>query len=348
VFNPACTGFSYVGQSFGYATAPVLTVTARNSTNATTTNYASSYMKITNTTLTPATQDARFSRFDALGSNSTPVLNTGGMPLISADPQIRYNGDGVGSPPPPAAGLVVLNFSSSGTLVFTRDAASPKAPFNADIALAVNVIDSDGVTFASNPASFGAATSGNGIAFSSGNKAVRYGVISLQDVFAPLSGNSSGFAPVAIQAQYWNGSALALNTLDSCTSFTEKNFVLYSHGGSTTAANLPTPTAGSNGKVSMGVATLASGTGRVNVISTSSAPAPINTITQPGKARICLDLDSASTQIDTACVAVTPANKAYLQGRWAGTGYNTDPYATVGFGLYGAQPRNFIYFRENY
>ncbi len=211
----------------------------------------------------------------------------------------------------------------------------------------MNVIDGDSVAYAGNPASFGAASSGNGIVFSSG-KAFRYGVLRLLDVFAPLAGNSSGNAPVVIQAQYWNGTAFATNTLDSCTSFMEKNFVLFDHRGSITAANLPTPTAGSNGKVSMAVGTLSSGIGRVNVISTSSAPPPINTLTQPGSAHLCLDLDLSSLQTDGTCVAVTPSDKAYLQGPWAGGSYNKDPSATVGFGIYGSQPKNFIYQRENY
>ena len=54
----AAGAFTYVGQQFNYSIAPVITVTARNGTtnglaNATTTNYAGAYMKITNATLTP-------------------------------------------------------------------------------------------------------------------------------------------------------------------------------------------------------------------------------------------------------------------------------------------------------
>ena len=72
------------------------------------------------------------------------------------------------------------------------------------------------------------------------------------------------------------------------------------------------------------------------------------TITAPGNVRICLDLDSSTSQVDGTCIAITPADRSYLQGRWAPASYNHDPYATVGFGIYGAQPKNFIYFRENY
>jgi hypothetical protein len=45
---------------------------------------------------------------------------------------------------------------------------------------------------------------------------------------------------------------------------------------------------------------------------------------------------------------VTPSNKAYLQGAWSGGNYSSDPGSTLGFGLYGSQPKNFIFFRENY
>jgi len=32
----------------------------------------------------------------------------------------------------------------------------------------------------------------------------------------------------------------------------------------------------------------------------------------------------------------------------AGANYDDDPRATAAFGLYGSQPSNFIFFRENY
>jgi hypothetical protein len=39
---------------------------------------------------------------------------------------------------------------------------------------------------------------------------------------------------------------------------------------------------------------------------------------------------------------------SYLQGAWPGPTWDKNPAARVGFGLYGSQPRNFIFFRENY
>lgn len=341
----ACGTFTYVGQRFAYTVAPVITVTARSGNNhslgnTTTRNYAGVYMKLSNTSLAAApyaAQTDRYSRFDA---GSTPALSTSsGFPATSADPAISFPGASVTS------GVGTLTFSSGAFgegFLFTRSTSTPASPFDADIKLALNVVDGDGVTYASNPVAFGAASSGGGISFT-GGKTMRYGIVRLQDAYAPLSGTG----PVTIRAEYWNGSAFVLNTSDNCTSFTEKNFVLHTHGGSITSTNLPSPTAGSNGKVSMGVATLSSGVGRVDVINPSLAPAPINTITAPGNVRICLDLDGASPN-DNTCVAPTPADLSHLQGRWAPSSYNRDPYGTVGFGLYGAQPRNFIYMRENY
>jgi hypothetical protein len=70
-------------------------------------------------------------------------------------------------------------------------------------------------------------------------------------------------------------------------------------------------------------------------------------ITTPGTAKICLDLDSG-TQTDPDCVAPTPANQGHLQGKWRGAAFDKDPEARIGFGVFGAQPKNFIFFRENY
>ena len=61
------------------------------------------------------------------------------------------------------------------------------------------------------------------------------------------------------------------------------------------------------------------------------------------------DLDSAPGVGDTTCQAATPANRSYLQGPWSGSSnYDKDPSAQMNLGVFGAQPRNFIYFRENY
>ena len=46
--------------------------------------------------------------------------------------------------------------------------------------------------------------------------------------------------------------------------------------------------------------------------------------------------------------SATAAAKSYLQGAWTGASYDQNPSARAAFGTYGAQPRNFIFFRENF
>jgi hypothetical protein len=45
---------------------------------------------------------------------------------------------------------------------------------------------------------------------------------------------------------------------------------------------------------------------------------------------------------------VSSAGRAYLQGNWTGAAWDQNPSARAAFGLYGSQPKNFIFFRENY
>ncbi|HUW26158.1 MAG TPA: LamG domain-containing protein [Gallionella sp.] len=209
-FGTACGTFGYVGQTLSFTTAPVITVTARQGTangltNATTVNYAGAYMKLTSTSLGLAPYDstaARYSRFDALGGGLTPALDTSGLPSAAADPVIGVFANGVGN----------LTFDTGTGLLFARSPIIPNAPFNADIALALNVFDADVVAFTGNPASFGTATAGNGIAFSSGNE-MRYGRLKLSNAH----GSELLDLPVPMVAQLFNGAGFVTNTADSCT-----------------------------------------------------------------------------------------------------------------------------------
>jgi hypothetical protein len=303
----ACATFTYVGQPVAYSTAPVITVTARNGsnnglTNATTLNYAGAYMKLGNASLAPATQAARYARFDALGGGTTPALDTGALPAVAADPAI-----GVLAP-----GVINLTFSSGSGLAFSRPLTAPSAPFNADIALALDVVDADGVAFAGNPASFGAAAAGNGMAFDAG-KLFRYGRLRMQNALGP----ASSVLPVPIEAQYWNGSLFVRNLADGCTTLPQANinladFRLNLGAGETT--------------VTSALVGFTAGSGNLAL----SAPGAAN---------------SGSVLVTPDLVA---AGRAYLQGAWTGSDYDDNPSARATFGLFGAQPRNFIYFRENY
>ena len=323
-FNNASCGtrsFTYVGQAFWFSAAgtPSITVSAVNAGGGVTTNYALN---------SAAFKPSYTQTFAATGVPAGTSLDTGAVAAVT----LNVTGG-------------TQTYSPSGTLSFARGAA-PVAPFTGAITLSLSATDTTETNVVNGTVNItGALLFNSGpapIAFDSGSE-FRYGIVRLTDVFGPIGGNASGKMPVGVEAQYWNGTAFARNTSDSCTSFTEKNFVLYGHGGSATG-NVPTPTGVSNGAVTMGVATLSAGVGRVDI---TALPAPPATTT-PGNVRICLDLDSA-TPVDADCVAITAANRPYLQGRWLGTGsFNKDPNATIGFGVFGAQPRNFILFRENY
>ena len=311
-FGTVCSsgGFTYVGQPFTYVTAPVITAQAQNAANGVTTLYTGSWWRITSGSLTGKAYSAASGTLDVSG-------------ISGADPVINDAGTGSGS----------LTFGSGTGLLFTR--TSPITPFNAEISLAINVIDADGVAFAGNPAAFGAATAGNGVAFSSG-KAMRFGRLRLQNAFGPL-GND---LPVTLLAEHWNGTAFSTNTLDSCLSLAAGNFALSGYVGGITAANMK-PGAPAAGNVSVGGA-FANGVGTLRLTKPSPAAAT------PGGVVVCADLDGG-TPTDATCVATTPANRPWLKGNWGNaTTYSDDPKSRATFGLFGVQPRQFIYLREYY
>jgi hypothetical protein len=309
-FAASCGTFSYVGAAFLYGTAPQITVTARNGAalgNATTTNYAGSYMKLTNGSLTPATQALRYSRFDA---GSTPALDATALPAVAGDPAIGIFTNGVGT----------LTFDTgAGGLKFARSTTTPSAPFSADIALSLNVIDADGVAFAGNPAMFGTAAATLGIAFASGNNAMRYGRLRLPNAL----GSEKLDLPIAAEVQYWTGTGFSTNTLDSCTSLSVANFSFPAYAGGITSTNM------NNANISPAV-TVPFTAGASSLKLTKPLPTPV----APGSTTLTVNLSAES--------------KTYLQGNWGVTSYTANPGSRAAFGVYGSQPRNFIFFRENY
>lgn len=198
VFAPSCNGFSYVGQAINYATNPVATVTAKNAAGATTQNYVGSFWRIdpndTTYGITPSYSEA---------GHALTVLNS-----------TRPTVDKVSA---------TLSFADTTTNILGITRANPIAPFNAEIAMSFNLWDSDGVQVANingaaggNPVRFGAATVGNGISFTDGNKTQRWGRLAL--------GNAYGSELVALSVplftEYFNGSSFISNASDNCTALT--------------------------------------------------------------------------------------------------------------------------------
>jgi MSHA biogenesis protein MshQ len=248
------------------------------------------------------------------------ALDVGALPGTNSDPAIAASGNGVGT----------LTFSSTGGIAFSR--STPVVPFDAEIALSIDVIDADSVAFAGNPAKFGDATAGNGIAFSAG-KQIRFGRLRLQNAYGP---DTVGLQ-VPLETQYWNalGPAFVRNADDSCTSLDREHITLSGYSlnlnACETAVNQAT-IAFSGGQGTLTLA--AAGAGNTGTVLLTPNLAAASGMYCPSKG-------------GTETPAVT-ANRAYLQGKWTGASWDENPTARATFGLYGSQPKNFIFFRENY
>lgn len=307
-FATACGagGFTYIGQSFGYATQPVITVVARDAANNTTTLYAGAWWRITNASVTGKSYTA-----------ASGALDTSGAPGV--DPAIAQTGMGAGT----------LTFSAGTGFLFTR--TTPVPPFDAELSLAINVIDADGVTYAANPARFGQASPGNGIAFSSG-KPMRFGRLRIANA------NGSTLVPLTLVmgTEYWLEPApgkgyFVTNADDACTVLAAANVAMGPYrnnlnacetsisispmSGGRTTARLSAPGAGNNGSVDLTVNLSASGSG--------------------------------STCIAGAAVPVVGAGRSYLRGNWTGGAYDQDPSGRGTFGAYRGGEET-IYQRENF
>lgn len=314
--NPCGGAFTYIGQPFSYAVAPVMTVTARNAAGGTTLNYAGALMKLSNSvgiSLNQApydTQNGRYARFDALSGGATPVLDPNLLPDTTADPAIGAFSNGVGS----------LSFAAGGGLAFTRGA--PLAPFDADISLELNVIDSDGVAHGANPARFGQASAGNGIVFDN-SKAQRYGRLFLQNAF----GSELLPLPMPMRTQYYvdTNTGFVVNMQDGCTAIAPATVSL---ANATPPSPVSPPTA--------------------KAIGTQTTTAAIaNSPMSGGDAGFSFSAPGAGGDgyVD---VTVDLSALPWLQFDWDGNGtHDNFPLGRATFGVYQGSPRH-IYLRERY
>ena len=308
-FAPACSTFTYVGQPVKYATAPVATVTAKNSASATTRNYSGSYWRI----------DPSHASYGI-----TPVYSEAGhgLSVLPSTPVVSNVVDGTGT----------LSFADTSSNILAVTRGNPTAPFNAEIALSFNLRDTDGVAVANvngaaagNPVSFGAATDGNGIAFGGGHKTMRWGRLNLSNAY----GSELTALPVPLFAEYYTDSAFIRNSADNCTSLALSSQLKLSNpataAGALQAGNaamtiLPSATT----RAALAHATLSSGDAGLSF----SAPGTGNS----GYVDITSDFSGLS----------------WLLFDWDHDGAHDDsPGARVSFGLYKGNGRQ-IYLREMY
>ncbi len=298
--SPA-SNFTYLGENFSLG----FTLTAQNLSGATTQNYTGSFAKL---------DLASAASYNLAGRAGTTAFSSGGGRLALGSTSGSWS-NGVG------AGLSV-------TLQATR-AATAEGPFDADFGIAP--IDSDGAAMAVFDL---ASASGGALDLARiGTVALRYGRLQLLNAIGaadrPLS--------LPVRAQWWNGTAWALYTLDSCTTVA---------ASAVSFGNLRRTLSTADTAVSAGVA-LVGGVGTLRLAAPGGG--------RSGTVDVALSLGASAT--DASCLqpwtpgagdaATAGANLAYLRGAWCGNSQDKDPAARATFG----QPRtlnHLLYRRENY
>jgi hypothetical protein len=337
--------FTYVGQSFGYVTKPEATIVPKNAGDGTLANYTGVLWKIGTTAGSPTITTAKdcttnpdvctFSTtWDAAGGNKSKVIQT--YTYVLAPVSTPNWDDALAAPAAASVTSGLIQFADGATIGFKRSTTTPQATFTANISNAISVEDNSeaGISITTGtPATF------SNISFDAGNE-FRYGRLRLVNAY----GSHLVPLPVGIETQYWNGSAFQLNGEDNCTTLVRSNLTL-----GTYRPNLdPCETA-----VSQATVSFTQGTGLLYLAAPGAAALTGAGTPTAGSVQLTANLGSAASgnycpAVGAAEAAATAANRAYLQGAWTGASYNEDPSARGTFGFYGAQPRNFIYFRENY
>jgi MSHA biogenesis protein MshQ len=165
---------------------------------------------------------------------------------------------------------------------------------------------------------------------------LRFGRLWLQNAY----GNGVSVLPVPIETQYWNGSAFAVNAADSCTTLARTAI----------AQTFSAPLAPCNTAVNAASVPFSSGVGTL-VLSAPGAGAQGSVLLTPN-----LGTAGGSYCNPGSYVAAGSAPLGYLLGRWndadnpdgdGNTAYDDKPGGRAAYGRY-AQPRNFIFYRENY
>ena len=294
--DTTCTSrsFTYIGQSFGYTTAPQALITAKNASGATTTNYSGTLWHNPSPT--------------AVYASTINTLNTS----LTSIPSVVANNNGTGT--------AIVN--ATDLLAYPRNATTPQNTFNAGISLTLSAADSSEAAVSGN-GTINTVTgavfngSGSGIAFDAGN-AFRYGRLILNNA----SGVETLNLPINMEAQYWNGINFVTNTADNCSTIIATNIAMGNYTKNLAACEtassvsgrlnsgksnlkLLKPGSGNNGSVDLTVNLGTTATGQ-----TCSAPLP-------------------ATQQNT-----TTAAQSYLQGKWSGSNYDKNPTARATFGIY--------------
>jgi hypothetical protein len=272
----------------------------------------------------------------AVDANGTTTTNYRGalFKLVAADVTHTYTAGGTvpfdsslkGTPvvaevAGTGTGTVTEDTTAGAKFAFTRNTTTPDSPFTANISLTVSVQDAHEAATGGNGTISSASAvifngGGTGIAFDAG-ALFRHGIMKLGNAL----GSQSLDLPMPLQTQYWSGTGFVLNTADNCTAISLANVSFPTYYAGLTAGNMPAGNVSGTGAFTAGVGSLA-------------VKKPTASVT-----------GAVDVQID-----LTAEAKTWLQIKRTtppGT-YTQNPLGRAAFGLYGSQPGNYIYFRENY
>ena len=225
-FANACTGFTYIGQLFGYASGeePELKITAENYTGATTQNYRDGFVKLTSAQPPQVKVDMPASDSSQHGvAAGNPLLNV----TVSADaPTLDANDDGT----------LTFKLGSDDKFTYLKEGNALVAPFSTDLAIEVAQIkDSDAVEAINLP---GDAT------FNPAAVTQRFGRLRV------INAHGSELLPLDMHvvAEYFDGNTFVPASDDNCTVLDSTNFTFTSHPGT-----IPSPQVGSwsNGGITL-------------------------------------------------------------------------------------------------
>ncbi len=191
-FDHGCSGFTYLGQEFGFRTSPLWTVTARDENGLTTSNYGGNFWKLSHNL-------AGRSYADNTTTASTLAVTTNGTTILTGNGTF----DGIGH-------ISLVNEA----LTYFKP-GSPEAPFETRVHLdlsAADLSDTDGVCYDSNADGL---CNGYRIPSINGTEQ-RFGRMMVENAHGsellPLS-------DIEIWSEYFDAGSFRFNSADTCSRY---------------------------------------------------------------------------------------------------------------------------------
>ncbi len=204
-FATACGSFTYLGQAFNYATAPQISISARNSTGSITQNYDNNWWKL-------ADFSESYAHNGSLPATASLDVSGAGHVAISCNN---------------CSGTVTTSFN--GSLSYNTSTLEA-VPFNGAVDIHFPITDSDGIGYAGNPFTISA------IGFDAGSEQ-RSGRGFARDVYGTYA-NTGDVLSMPVGTQYYSAASTWLdNSVDNCTTYSYAK----SDSGITTAVTPVSP-----------------------------------------------------------------------------------------------------------